>query len=119
MDNSNPGLIGRLRGRLAWARKFVQRDLWLHLPEQRGPRFLYRVLRMLVLIIEGFVKSDVFMLSAALTYQVIFALVPLLVVMLAVVKGVGGFSSVGGEVQNFLLKNILPKISTALAEGFP
>ncbi len=109
--------MGRLRGQFARAKTFVKRDLWLHLPEQRGPRLLYRVLRMLVLIIEGFVKSDVFTLSAALTYQVIFALVPLLVVMLAVVKGVGGFSSVGGDVQNFLLKNILPKISTAPTDG--
>lgn len=107
---SKPGLLGRLHGHVDRARTFVQRDLWLHLPEQPGPRFLYRVLRMGVLIVEGFIKSDVFMLSAALTYQVIFALVPLLVVMLAVVKGVGGFSSVGGSVQDFILKNILPRM---------
>src|SRR5207249_1361671 len=89
----------------------------LHLPERRGPRFLYRALRMGVLIVEGFIKSDVFMLSAALTYQVIFALVPLLVVMLAFVKGAGGLASVGGTVQEFLLKNILPKIGTPSQDG--
>src|SRR5262245_17512261 len=100
--------MGRLQGQFARARTFVQRGVWTHLPEQRGPRFLYRLLRMLVLIIEGFVKSDVFMLSAALTYQVILALVPLLVVMLAFVKGLGGFASAGGTVQRFLLENILP-----------
>jgi membrane protein len=119
VDHSTPGFLGRLRSRVAKAQTFVKRDLWLTLPEQRGHRIFYRLLRMMVLIVEGFVKSDVFTLSAALTYQVIFALVPLLVVMLAVVKGVGGFSSVGGEVQDFLLKNILPKISTAPAEGSP
>src|SRR6185295_14171292 len=111
------GLGERVRRHWVRAESFVKRDLWLHLPEQRGPRFLYRALRMGVLIVEGFIKSDVFMLSAALTYQVIFALVPLLVVMLAVVKGVGGFSSVGGSVQKFLLDNIMPKIGTAPAEG--
>jgi membrane protein len=116
VDNSNPGLVGRLRGQFARAQTFVKRDLWLHLPEQRGPRFLYRLLRMLVLVIEGFIKSDVFMLSAALTYQVIFALVPLLVVMLAFVKGLGGFASAGGTVQKFLLESILPKMG-APAEG--
>jgi hypothetical protein len=31
-------------------------------PSSAGPRFLYRALRMGVLIVEGFVKSDVFML---------------------------------------------------------
>ena len=110
MTPSKTGIIGRLHGHVDRARTFVKRDLWLNLPEQRGPRFLYRAMRMCVLIVEGFIKSDVFMLSAALTYQVIFALVPLLVVMLAVVKGVGGFSSVGGSVQEFILKNILPRM---------
>jgi membrane protein len=117
VDNSNPGLLGRLRGQFARGQKFIKRDLWLHLPEQRGPRMLYRLLRMLVLVIEGFVKSDVFMLSAALTYQVIFALVPLLVVMLAFVKGLGGFASAGGTVQKFLLENILPKMGTPADGG--
>ena len=107
---SKPGVFGRIHSHVDRARTFVKRDLWLNLPEQRGPRFLYRAMRMGVLIVEGFVKSDVFMLSAALTYQVIFALVPLLVVMLAVVKGVGGFSSLGGSVQDFILKNILPRM---------
>lgn len=116
VENEKPGFFGRVRRGIVRAETFVKRDLWLRLPERAGPRFLYRLLRMGVLIVEGFIKSDVFMLSAALTYQVIFALVPLLVVMLAVVKGVGGFSSVGNTVQNFLLTNILPKIGTPSAD---
>jgi membrane protein len=106
-----------LMARLKQAEAFIKRDLWLALPDARGPRFLYRALRMGVLIVEGFIKTDVFMLSAALTYQVIFALVPLLVVMLAVVKGVGGFSSAGGKVQTFLLENILPRMGEAPTKG--
>lgn len=117
MTPSPPGLFGRIHARVDRARTFVKRDLWLKLPEQRGPRFLYRALRMGVLIVEGFIKSDVFTLSAALTYQVIFALVPLLVVMLSFVKGLGGFSSAGGTVQDFLLKNILPKMGTTSPDG--
>src|SRR6186713_1191568 len=104
-------------GRVKQAQSFIKRDLWLALPDARGHRFLYRVLRMGVLIVEGFIKTDVFMLSAALTYQVIFALVPLLVVMLAVVKGVGGFASVGGRVQEFILHSILPRIGDASVKG--
>ena len=113
VTDEKPGLLGRLHTQVDRARTFVKRDLWLKLPEQRGPRLLYRACRMGVLIVEGFVKSDVFMLSAALTYQVIFALVPLLVVMLSFVKGVGGFASAGGAVQDFILKNILPKVGTS------
>ncbi len=113
VEEKKPGLMARLHR----ARTFIHHDLWLALPDARGPRFLYRALRMLVLIVEGFVKTDVFMLSAALTYQVIFALVPLLVVMLAVVKGVGGFSSAGGKVQQFILENIIPRMGEATVKG--
>lgn len=117
MEEKKAGLADRLYGGVKRAQTFIKRDLWLALPEAGGPRFLYRALRMGVLIVEGFIKTDVFMLSAALTYQVIFALVPLLVVMLAVVKGVGGFSSAGGRVQQFLLHNILPRMGDAPAPG--
>ncbi|HLY74009.1 MAG TPA: YhjD/YihY/BrkB family envelope integrity protein, partial [Planctomycetota bacterium] len=117
MEEKKHGPIDRLYSGWRRAQTFIKRDLWLGLPEARGPRFLYRALRMGVLIVEGFIKTDVFMLSAALTYQVIFALVPLLVVMLAVVKGVGGFSSAGGKVQHFLLENILPRMGEPPVKG--
>lgn len=110
VDEKKPGLIGRAATGIRRARQFIHRDLWLAMPEAGLPRFLYRAARMGVLIVEGFIKTDVFMLSAALTYQVIFALVPLLVVMLAFVKGFGGFSSAGNKVQAFLLENILPRM---------
>ncbi|HLY10336.1 MAG TPA: YhjD/YihY/BrkB family envelope integrity protein, partial [Planctomycetota bacterium] len=117
MEEKSPGPLGRLQGVFHRAQTFIKRDLWLKLPEARGPRLFYRVLRMGVLIVEGFVKTDVFMLSAALTYQVLFALVPLLVVMLAFVKGVGGFAAVGGKVQQFILESILPRMGEASAKG--
>ena len=117
MEEKKPSLTARLYGGFKRGQQFIKHDLWLALPEAGGPRLLYRALRMSVLIVEGFIKTDVFMLSAALTYQVIFALVPLLVVMLAVVKGVGGFASVGGRVQEFILHSILPRIGDASVKG--
>jgi membrane protein len=108
-DSESTDLSTRVRGQWSRALKFLDRDLWLKLPEARGPRWGYRLLRMGVLIVEGFVKSDVFTLAAALTYQVTFAMVPLLVVMLAVFKGFGGMTRVGGQVQEFLLRNLTPE----------
>jgi membrane protein len=103
----SPSLLQR-----AW--RFLQRDLWLNLPEDRGSRFGYRLLRMGVLVVEGFVRSEVFLLSAALTYQVVFALVPLLVVMLAVVKGFGGLEGLSADVQAFLVKYFIPEVSVEI-----
>src|SRR5262249_42009489 len=40
-----------------------------------------------------------------------------LVVMLAFVKSVGGFASVGGKVQQFILESILPRLGEAPVKG--
>lgn len=114
MTEPEPGFGRRLRdgGHRAW--RFIQKDLWLSLPEDRRGRFFYRLLRMGVLIVEGFTRSEVFLLAAALTYQVIFALVPLLVVMIAVVKGFIGLEGLTGQVQKFLVKYFIPEVSAEI-----
>ncbi len=109
MEPDSTDLSTRVRSHWSRFRRFIERDLWLSLPEARGPRWAYRLLRMGVLIVEGFIKSEVFTLAAALTYQVTFAMVPLLVVMLAVFKGFGGMSKMGTQVQEYLLKNLTPE----------
>ncbi len=114
MSDAGPGLLERLQGGLQRAWRFIQKDLWLSLPEDRRGRFAYRLLRMGVLVVEGFTRSEVFLLAAALTYQVIFALVPLLVVMIAVVKGFVGLEGVTGQVQKFLVKYFIPEVSAEI-----
>ena len=109
MAGENTDLKTRVRGHWSRFHTFLHRDLWLEMPAQRGPRVLYRLLRMGVLIVEGFIKSEVFLLAAALTYQVAFAMVPLLVVMLALLKGFGGLASTGGKVQDFIVRNMTPE----------
>lgn len=100
--------VGRVRGWFRTGRDFLHRDLWTALPERKGARALYRLLRMGVLTVEGFVRSEVFTLSAALTYQVVFAMVPLLAVMLAAFRGFGGLSGtgMGDTLKTFLIKHI-------------
>jgi hypothetical protein len=68
----------RERATRLWKRtgEFLSRDLWESLPAPRSRRWLYQFLRMGVLTWEGLMKTDVFTLSAALTFKVIFSLVP-------------------------------------------
>ena len=84
--------------------QFFSRDLWEALPAARSRRWLYQVLRMGVLTWEGLMKTDVFTLSAALTFKVIFSLVPFLAVILAFVKGFGGLEV--ARVKDFLVKSL-------------
>lgn len=104
MEPEAEGLRARL-GRL-WRRaeKFFARDLWESLPAPRSRRWLYQLLRMGVLTWEGLIKTDVFTLSAALTFKVVFSLVPFLAVILAFVKAFGGLEVV--RVKAFLVKSL-------------
>ena len=88
------------------ARTFLYTDLWKGLPAPRSRRWLYQVLRMGVLTWEGLVKADVFTLAAALTFKVVFSLVPFLAVILAFFKGFGGLSDLAREVKLFVLQNV-------------
>ncbi len=108
------GLGERLHRRWQVIQTFFKRDIWLHKPESRIRRFGYHVLRMGVLTVEGAVRSDVFLLAAALTYQVIFALVPLLAVVLSMFKGFGGLSGVSGKAKDYLLRYITPEVGDKL-----
>lgn len=106
----------RVRRRLETARSFLRHDLWLIQPTTRLRRWGVRLLRTAVLVVEGSLKSDYFVLAAALTFKVIFALVPMLVVTLAFLKGLGGLSSLGDKVKAFLVANMTPGTGDAYGE---
>ncbi|MEK7468780.1 MAG: YhjD/YihY/BrkB family envelope integrity protein [Planctomycetota bacterium] len=110
MPNETASLGERLALRWKQIEDFFKRDIWLHKPESRIRRFGYHMLRMGTLTVEGSMRSDVFLLSAALTYQLIFALVPLLAVVLSMFKGFGGLSGVSGKAKDYLLRYITPEV---------
>lgn len=99
-----------MKAKLNQVRTFLQKDLWLLQPQRGIRELLVRVLRAAVLIVEGFMRSDVVLLAGALTFKVIFAVVPLLAVMLALFKGFGGMEKVGGEIKNFLLQYLTTRL---------
>ena len=69
-----------------------------------------------MLVVEGSLKSDYFLLAGALTFKVIFALVPMLVVTLAFLKGFGGLSNLADRVKAFLVTNMTPGTGDAYGE---
>lgn len=115
MDDADPEpLPVRLKRRWASLRDFFRRDIWVYKSESRIRRFGVHVLKMGVLTVEGAARSDVFLLSAALTYQVVFALVPLLAVALSVFKGFGGLTGASARAEDFLLRYITPEVGDRL-----
>jgi membrane protein len=107
----------RERATQLWKRtgEFLTRDVWESLPAPRSRRWLYQLARMGVLTWEGLMKTDVFTLSAALTFKVIFSLVPFLAVILAFVKGFGGLE---GAVKDFLVKSLTGFLGADASKAF-
>lgn len=115
----NPGDEGfRARATRLWKRTgdFLTRDVWESLPAPRSRRWLYQLARMGVLTWEGLMKTDVFTLSAALTFKVIFSLVPFLAVILAFVKGFGGLEV--SKVKDFLVKSLIGFLGADASQEF-
>ena len=71
--------------------QFIQNDLWRKTGEElsKWKRILFLALRSIILTIRGFLDNDLNIRANALTYSMMFALVPILAVLLAISKGFG------------------------------
>ena len=73
-------------------RDFVQYDLWRHSRAEisdRHKRVWYKVLQTVILVVRGFRDKDLNVRANALTYSLLFAIVPIIAVMLAIARGFG------------------------------
>lgn len=70
---------------------FVRYDVWRKTGEEmsRWKRLAYLSLRSIVLTIKGFLNHDINTRANALTYSMMFAIVPILALVLAIAKGFG------------------------------
>ncbi len=85
---SEPRMLARQRDRLA---AYFRDCVWAHpLPPALSPRgLLFRLLRTLDLVVSGFREDELRLHASALTYATLVALVPILAMSLAVLKGLG------------------------------
>ncbi len=96
--------------KLKEVKSFFYEDLWrLELDGlSRIHRHLYRHLRILHLVVKGFIDNRCLLLASALTYTTLLSLVPLLALMFSILKGLG--------VQNRLEPILLEKLSAGSEE---
>lgn len=70
----------------------MQYDLWRHSRAEIGDRHKrvwYKVLQTVILVVRGFRDKDLNVRANALTYSLLFAIVPIIAVMLAIARGFG------------------------------
>ena len=72
--------------------QFIQEDLWRRTHweyDSRGVRIRDGILKTLILCVRGFIDKGLNKRANALTYSLMFAIVPLLAVILAIARGFG------------------------------
>ena len=74
--------------------KYLLHDLWTRDVGKGWRATLTYVLRTGVLVVENTWNRELLVRAAALTYQVVFAIIPLFAVSLALFKALGGFEKI-------------------------
>lgn len=91
---------------------FVRRDIWRTTGDEldKTRRLGYATIKTLILSVRGFNDNDVSMRANALTYSFMFALVPILAMILAVARGFGMEQVIEGYLNKSFLGQYDPKI---------
>nr|HPM10570.1 YihY/virulence factor BrkB family protein [Paludibacter sp.] len=92
--------------------RFITRDIWRIADNElsRGRRFLYRFVKVIVISFRGFSQDKLVIRASALTYSIMFAIVPLISLFIAIGKGFG--------VEN-IIENWLHRVLIAQSELIP
>jgi membrane protein len=100
----------KLKALFERVRKFLLHDLWTLDPTRGWRKAALYSLRIGFLVVENTINRELFVRAAALTYQIVFSIIPLFAVMLALLKSFGGLEKMAVDVRNFLLENLAPNI---------
>ena len=98
------------------AKTFIFRDVWVKEPPPGWRGYPFWLLRTTVLVAEGFWKQDLLIRSAALTYKVLFAIIPFLAVVLAVLKGFLGNQANADQIRKLLTDRLAPGLGNNVAD---
>ena len=94
--------------------EFLINDLWRKTGEEfgKGRRFGYMSLRSIVITVRGFLSHDINIRANALTYSMMFAMVPILALVLAIAKGFGFEQVIENKLYDSFLgqMNVVPTI---------
>jgi membrane protein len=98
-------------------KRFLREDVWTLEPAALGAlrgRLVYPI-RMVLLVVEGTLRDHLLLRAAALTYKTIFSLVPLMAVMLAFFRALGGGSeAVAERIRQAALEKMVPGLGEVM-----
>ena len=93
---------------------FIRFDIWRITEYEltKSRRFFYRVVKTIVLAIRGFVVDNLNVRASALTYSILFAMIPLFALIIAIAKGFGVDKLIENSLQGTFIgqANLVPTV---------
>jgi membrane protein len=93
---------------------FIRFDIWRITEYEltKSRRFFYRVVKTIVLAIRGFVVDNLNVRASALTYSILFAMIPLFALIIAIAKGFGVDKLIENSLQGTFIgqANLIPTV---------
>ncbi len=93
---------------------FVRHDIWRITGNElsRSRKILYNIIKTLVLAIRGFISDRLNVKASALTYSVLFAIVPMIALFISITKGFGIEDTIEGLLQDTYIDkmNLTPMV---------
>ncbi|MCQ2346895.1 MAG: YihY/virulence factor BrkB family protein [Paludibacteraceae bacterium] len=93
---------------------FIKYDLWRITTDElgKGKKILFSILKTVILVVRGFIDKELNIRANALTYSLMFAIVPILAMVLAIAKGFGFDAIIQDKLNSSFLAetNIVPTI---------
>ena len=96
---------------------FIRYDVWRITGHElsRSRRVLYNIIKTIVLAVRGFISDQLSVKSSALTYSILFAVVPIIALFISIAKGFG----IEGAVEGLLQGTYVDKMNlTPMVMGF-
>jgi len=93
---------------------FIRYDIWRITETEltRTRRFSYRLIKTLYLAVRGFIVDDLNVKASALTYSILFAIIPLFALIIAIGKGFGVEKLIENSLQDTFIgqANMIPTV---------
>ena len=100
---------------------FVRNDIWRITEHElsRTRRLGYRLVKTIILAIRGFIAEKLNIRASALTYSILFAIIPLFALIIAIGKGFGVEKMIEDSLQNtFIGQSNMPPIVMGFVERY-
>ncbi|MDO9155077.1 MAG: YihY/virulence factor BrkB family protein [Paludibacter sp.] len=97
---------------------FIRLDIWRKTEYElsRSKRFLYNLVKIVILAIRGFINNDLTVKASALTYSILFAIVPIFALIIAISRGFGVEKLIESSLQETFIAqaNLIPEVMQAV-----